>query len=344
MSNEKVLIKEGIMRSGFPLELRAKRIFRDTGFNVSTTYYRDTDAEGREKKRELDIRATRRLSKNGLFCELTILGECKSSVKKVFCFFQDEPKTKISRWENFPIFTGAGTIVEIVSTSLAEESFPVITYMVTEMEKEGPMERRRPIEEEKSKKWKPPPEKGRIVYTAANQLLKACIHWQNVLSKRVMRMIARFRDPIFIQDFDSFVKNQMSGMPIDSYIHEFLRSRSLERFDRELHIIPVDIIIPMLITDFPLFKVVFDEDLSTIVGLHELEYGLYLFRPSEIIEDPILGMEGQFPIIIVNEQNLDLLVKKLWQLAESVYEEVVTQHDPVYLFLWQVLRLRANSE
>ena len=41
-------------------------------------------------------------------------------------------------------------------------------------------------------------------------------------------------------------------------------------------------------------------------------------------------MEGQFPIIIVNEQNLDQLSQKLYQLSKSVYKEVMTQNNPEF--------------
>jgi hypothetical protein len=80
MSEVKTKIEEWIKKCGFPLEMKVAKSFIKAGFDVGqSVYYMDSESE---KFRETDIIATKSNLINGVWVNIALVIECKSTIDK----------------------------------------------------------------------------------------------------------------------------------------------------------------------------------------------------------------------------------------------------------------------
>lgn len=323
---------DNVRKSGIPLELRARKLLKDNGFNVTSARYLDVDSDssdvdldlGKGIWREIDLLATKGVgtSLNIGECEIrfviNILGECKySSDKDVLVFEHLDPEN--ADLSHFPLLVNGQYIL---SPPLRNDfELPLLIERLIEVDANSATK-----------------EKGNLsdiaMHRACEQLLSALrffLHrWRQTIRRHYIDLS---KASLIREKWDNLLKEKKvpyeelgshSRVP-HSFINNFLR----ENFEptkmlQDFPFIPVYLYFPLIIVDES--RGVIRAKLSDsyeVVDLEDLGLCMYL-HVSENADRYETVLENAFalPILICNLPNLSLVMRLITEGIRHIIERL----------------------
>ncbi len=310
-------LRKLIETSGFPLELRAKRILVNKGYTASHSFYESVDENGTKKLREIDIIARKMYDKLEYHnCEidfnLTIIGECKYSSTNDFFTIKAEHDLPPS----FPVLFNAKEFFGHVPQR--NFKLPVMQNVIevdTKNHKVHPAEL--------------------VIYEGCNQILGAFAYFlERYERENFLDRYKNIRSNETIRDkFDEYVKEKSPETSSDSYglltydrqvLTDFLTSKvPIDQFLQIVGHFEVEIGIPILILaeDNGIIQLMMKE--GKVEDFQDIGYATYLFSPNVSSQylQRLVGSSWYFPIIITNVNRLEDCLNAIEKGLSSMIEE-----------------------
>lgn len=327
----KMFVIDNVKKSGIPLELRARKVLKDNGFNVTSGRYLDTDSDNPDVDlelvkgvwREIDLLATRaeETTVNIGECEIrfvtNILGECKySSEKDVLVFEYLEPEN--ADLSHFPLLVNGQYILP--RPLKAHFSLPLLVERLIEIDPNSASK-----------------EKGNFsdiaMHRACEQMLSELryyLHrWRQVMRRQYINTA---KASLIREKWDNLLKEKKvpyeefgshSRVP-NNFIDGFLR----EDFEpakmlRDFPFISIHTCFPLIVTDE--YRGIIRAKLNDSYDVVELEdVGLCLYTYiSENADRYETVLENAFvlPILICNLANLGLVIRLIGEGMNHIIEQ-----------------------
>lgn len=296
-------LKEGLEKSGVPLEIRTMRTLGEDGFKCSKFSYLDSETG---KYRDLDVIAfskdVRSFTTNGchVMFDITILGECKYSYNMDFLAFTTEDKYL----PTFPVvFTGRG----LLGASYQDFVFPMIIRKIAETNVYN-------------LKWRDNFQ-DRKTHESCEKLVACFSYLYDRRLKRANVNLDYYR-LLFGKKWEE-IQSKGYGLRekyvLQHEISEFAASN--KHLLSRIKFFPIEIGFPLMIIDENrgLIAIEYDEEEASVVGFKDVGYGIYPYV-SEFADryDNILEGYFAFPIIVCNLAYLKECIKTLNEGIEKM--------------------------
>lgn len=308
-------LKEGLEKSGVPLELRAMKILSENGYRCSSFRYLDGDTR---KYLDMDIIASKTHKKSfnvnscNIVFEITILGECKYSYNLDFLAFETEDR-------HFPSFPVVFTGKRMIGASYREFSFPIVIKKIAETDVYNVA-------------WTENFQ-DRKTHEACEKLTACFSHLYN---RRLKQSAVNFGQCrlVFEKPWGEFLSKGYSVKEkqiLQTKISEFAQAN--KRLIDHVHYFPIEIGFPLMIIDENrgLIKIEYDEENASIRDFKDVGFGIYPYV-SEFADryDNILGQYFAFPIVICNLAHLKECLETLNKGIEKMidYAQKLLHNNP----------------
>jgi hypothetical protein len=321
---------ENIQKSGIPLELRARKVLKDNGFNVINFRYQDSDNPdedlGLQQRiwRELDILATRRekstVKVHG--CEISfgtnILAECKYSSDKDILIFE-HPKFQSADLSHFPIMISGQTMIDIL---LKEGiALPVSVERLVEVD-------------HTSEKKKEDNYRDIGVHKACEQILSATRFYVN-LKRGTLRLyyISMSKDSTIGKEWQTLLKGgkipyEGSGSKRNipqSFINEFLNDKfKPEEMLEDFSQVFIHVCFSLIITDSSrgIIQAKLNESYE-VIDLDDKGICIYTYVSENVDRyESILENYFVFPVIVCNLPNLPSAISLIEQIMNCITKQI----------------------
>lgn len=325
----KKFIIENIRKSGIPLELRARKVFKDHGFYVtSARYLEPIEGElgfpvghGQGIWRELDVCASRpekafiNIGKAGIHFTTHILAECKYSIEKDLFVFEylDKENADLTR---FPLLVNGQCILQPFLARCF--MLPLLVERVSEINAQSASR-----------------EKGNfgdtMTHDACEQILSALTFFLAKWHENVRRQYLNLASASAIRvNWDALLKagkvpyetfGSVSKVP-DEFINRFLKESFEPEMLQDFPYFAVHIFFPLLVTDESrgIIRVKLNES-YTVTSLEDIGSSLYLYvsenanRYESVLEDSFV-----LPILICNLSHLGAILEMITEGLSQVIE------------------------
>jgi len=319
----KEYLKQNIVKSGIPLELRARKVLKDSGFSVSSARYLEQPGpnEGPGIWREIDIYA-KRIEKTSFKmgdCEFAfgtiILGECKYSSEKDIFVFEHLERENVDL-NRFPVLVSGH---DLVPSGLAK-CFQLATIAERVVE----------IDVNSASK-----EKGnftdRETHGACEQLLPGIMHYLGRSREAISDFYNTYAKAPTIREIwnqwlsgENRVYRHSRNVP-DKLIIDFLASSALARqIVGDFRSPTIYMMIPIIVVDETrgVIKVNVDESYK-VIGFDDIGKCVYLYVSEKAEKyDSVLENSFTLPILISNLAHLHETIKIITDGVGEVIKEV----------------------